>query len=168
MARPDELSLLASIEEEADTMFAAVGIGPFAADNSEGHLAGAAVVLVAGDPPVGFASVEVVDGSAHLWQLSVLPAAAGRGVGTALLDAVCGWAAKQGYAAVTLTTFRDVSWNGPFYRRRGFRELDQLTPGLAAIRAHEKAIGDDSFGARIAMRRDLSAPLDRPSGPAAR
>ena len=26
---------------------------------------------------------------------------------------------------MTLSTFRDVPWNGPFYRRLGFRELSR-------------------------------------------
>jgi hypothetical protein len=55
-----------------------------------------------------------------------------------------------------LTTYRDVPWNGPFYARRGFRTISRLGPGLRAIRDHEKAIGDDGFGPRIAMRKNLS------------
>lgn len=154
-ARPEELGLLQVIEEESDGRFAEVGIGPFAEDDSTGHLARAAAVLLAGDPPVGFASIEIVDGSAHLWQLSVLPRAARRGIGSALVEAVCTWARSHGYGAVTLTTYQDVPWNAPFYERLGFSVLDELTPELAAIRDHEKAIGDDDFGPRLAMRRDL-------------
>ena len=59
---------------------------------------------------------------------------------------------------MTLTTFRDVPWNGPFYAGLGFRAVDELTPGLAAVRDHEKAIGDDDFGPRIAMRKELAQP----------
>ena len=156
LARPDEFALLRDIEQESDAQFAEVGIGPFTEDSSADHLHQAALVLVAGDPPVGFASVEVVDGMAHLWQLSVLPSASRQGIGTALLGAVCDWGTSQGYSAVTLTTYRDVPWNGPFYLRLGFRAVSELTPGLAAIREHEKAIGDDDFGPRVAMRRDLT------------
>jgi hypothetical protein len=72
-----------------------------------------------------------------------------------LVKAVCDWAAANGLPAVTLTTFRDVAWNGPFYGKLGFRELEDLSPGLAAMREHERAIGDDDFGPRIAMRKDL-------------
>ena len=36
---------------------------------------------------------------------------------------VCDWAAGNGYASVTLTTFRDVPWNMPFYERLGFRVI---------------------------------------------
>jgi GNAT superfamily N-acetyltransferase len=155
VARPEEYEALRTIEDSGDAMFLDVGIGPFHQSEEEDHLDQAGLVLAAGDPPVGFACVELVDGVAHLWQLSVLPSAGRRGLGTALVRAVCAWAAEQGLAAVTLTTFRDVPWNGPFYARLGFRELDELTPGLSAIRAHEIAIGDDDFGPRIAMRKEL-------------
>lgn len=156
MARPEEYESLRSIEEAADRLFADIGIGPFDQSEEENHLAKAAVVLVSGDPAVGFACVEVVDGAAHIWQLSVHPQAARQGRGRALVQAVCDWAADRGLTAVTLTTFRDVPWNGPFYARLGFRELGELSPGLAAMREHERAIGDDDFGPRIAMRKDLA------------
>jgi ribosomal protein S18 acetylase RimI-like enzyme len=154
-ARPEEYEALRAIEEAADTMFLDVGIGPFHQSEEENHLEQAAVVLAIGDPAVGFACVEVVDGAAHIWQLSVHPQAARRGHGTALVGAVCAWAAENGLPVVTLTTFRDVAWNAPFYAKLGFRQIEDLTPGLAAMREHERAIGDDDFGARIAMRKDL-------------
>jgi GNAT superfamily N-acetyltransferase len=155
VARPEEYEALRSIEVAADTMFTDVGIGPFQQSDEENHLAKAAVVFASGDPPVGFACVEVVDGVAHLWQLAVHPRAGRCGRGTALVMAVCDWATAEGLPAVTLTTFRDVAWNGPFYKKLGFRELDVLSPGLRAIRDHERAIGDDDLGPRIAMRKDL-------------
>jgi GNAT superfamily N-acetyltransferase len=155
VARRDEYDALRAIEVEADTVFAEVGIGPFAESEQENHLDKAAVVFAIGDPALGFACVEVVDGAAHIWQLSVLPQAARGGRGRALVGAVCDWASANGLPAVTLTTFRDVAWNGPFYARLGFRELEELSPGLAAMREHERAIGDDDFGLRIAMRKDL-------------
>jgi GNAT superfamily N-acetyltransferase len=157
-ALPSEISLLLEIEQEADDQFFELGIGPFAEDDSESHLVNAAIVLVAGDPPIGFASVEIVDGMAHLWQLSVRPAAGRRGIGRALVMAVCRWADRQGYTAVTLTTYRDVPWNKPFYEKLGFRLVSKLTPELAAIREHERTIGDDDFGPRLAMRRELTLP----------
>jgi hypothetical protein len=54
-----------------------------------------------------------------------------------------------------LTTFRDVPWNGPYYAALGFTAVDDRSPGLMAIREHERAIGDDDFGPRFAMRKDL-------------
>lgn len=126
VAVPDEFEALREIEQAADKLFAEVGIGPFTFDGSEDHLAQAAVVLVSGSPPVGFACVEIVDDLAHIWQLSVHPAAGRQGRGTALVHAVCDWAASKGHPAVTLTTFRDVPWNGPFYGRLGFRVIEVL------------------------------------------
>ncbi len=58
------------------------------------------------------------------------------------------------WAPLTLTTFAEVPWNAPYYRRLGFRVLDDaaLTPGLRAIRAHEAALGLDAWP-RVCMRR---------------
>jgi GNAT superfamily N-acetyltransferase len=155
IASPDEFELIRQVELEADRLFETVGIGPFTNSDDENHLATAAVVLVTGRPPVGFACVDVVDGVAHLWQLSVRPEASRQGLGRALVEAACEWARSHDYPALTLTTFRDVPWNGPFYTKLGFHRVDELSPGLLAIRRHEQAIGDDDFGPRLAMRKDL-------------
>ncbi len=154
-SQPRELERLREIETASEQLFAEVGMGPFCEDDEQNHLEQAAVVFVSGEPPVGFASVGVVDGVAHLWQLSVRPSQSRQGRGSDLVAAVCDWARSQGYGAVTLTTFRDVAWNGPFYARLGFGVLDDLTPGLQVIRDHERAIGHDDLGPRIAMRKDL-------------
>jgi hypothetical protein len=49
-----------------------------------------------------------------------------------------------------------VPWNGPYYRRLGFREVApaEETLGLRRVRAHEAAIGLDRWP-RLCMRRDL-------------
>jgi len=155
-ADPTEFERLRAIESASDELFFEVGIGPFPPDEDD-HLVDAAVVLVSGEPAVGFASVGVVDGAAHIMQLSVDPSAGRQGRGTALVLAVCEWATRQGYGAVTLTTFRDDAWNGPSYRRLGFEVVDDLSPGLAAIRRNEKASGDDDFGPRVAMSKYLGS-----------
>jgi hypothetical protein len=56
---------------------------------------------------------------------------------------------------MTLTTFRDVPWNAPFYARRGFAEVLDPSPGLAAVRDRERSLGLDAAGPRIVMRRTL-------------
>lgn len=150
--RPEEFAALRRIEIVADRMFESVGIGPFTNDDDEDHFDKAALVLVAGEPPVGFVRVELVDGIPHIWQLSVHPDHARRGLGRSLVEATSAWAGSQGFDAVTLTTYRDVPWNGPFYASLGFVTMDDLTPELSAIRDHERAIGDDDFGPRVAMK----------------
>jgi GNAT superfamily N-acetyltransferase len=161
-ADPTEYERLRQIEFAADEMFLEVGIGPFLQDEQENHLDQAAVILVSGQPPIGFACVEIVDGVAHLWQLAVLPSQSRRGLGSARVSEVCEWAASHGYDAVTLTTFRDVPWNAPFYAKLGFRTTDDLSPGLAAIRDHEIEIGDDDFGPRVAMRKEVRRRVIEP------
>ena len=151
-ASPTEFGLLREIELESDRLFDTIGIGPFDDDDSHDRLDVVAAVFAAGDPPVGFVSVDIVDGCAHIDQLSVLTDHGGRGIGRALLDEAVRWARASGLAAVTLTTFRDVPWNAPFYRRVGFEVVDDPTPGLAVVRAGERADGLDGFGPRVAMR----------------
>ncbi|HET6953558.1 MAG TPA: GNAT family N-acetyltransferase [Acidimicrobiales bacterium] len=105
----------------------------------------------------GFVLVDVVDGAAHVEQVSVDPAVARRGWGRRLLDHVAAVAAAEGRRAVTLSTFRDVPWNAPYYERCGFRVLGEteLGPGLRARRAAEAAAGLDP-ALRVCMRRDLA------------
>lgn len=110
------------------------------------------------EPPVGYARVEVVDGQAHLEGLSVRPRQMRRGIGTALVTAACRWAAEQGFSQITLCTFADVPWNGPFYAGLGFTEVPAATPGLQALRRHERELGLDSMGRRCVMRRLLTPP----------
>ncbi|MEO7429249.1 MAG: GNAT family N-acetyltransferase, partial [Acidimicrobiales bacterium] len=86
--------------------------------------------------PVGYVLVDVVDGNAHIEQVSVIPAAQASGIGRALVDHVATWAMARGAPALTLTTFRDVPWNAPLYEHLGFRVLaePELGPELRALR----------------------------------
>lgn len=154
-ASPELFGRLREIELEGDLVFLEIGIGPFSSDEGENRLDRATIVFAADAPPVGFVSLEEVDGAAHVVQLSVVPSVRRRGVGAALLRRAIDWAREEGYGAMTLTTFRDVPWNGPFYEQFGFQTCRDLTSGLARLRAHETAIGDDDFGPRVAMRLDL-------------
>jgi GNAT superfamily N-acetyltransferase len=97
--------------------------------------------------------VKVVDGCAHVEQVSVHPVHGRQGIGRLLIDEVGRWAAGQGLAALTLSTFRNVAFNGPYYARLGFRELAELTPGLVEIQREETAMGLDP-AERVFMRRE--------------
>ena len=152
-AEPTEFGHLRWVELESERLYQAVGMGPFPED--ENHLPMAAAVFAVGDPAIGFVSLGIVDGAAHVSQVSVLPDHGRNGLGRALLEAAVGWAAASGHTALTLTTYRDVPWNGPFYRTVGFEEVTTLSPGLAAIRAHERDAGLDDFGPRVAMLRRI-------------
>jgi len=102
--------------------------------------------------PVGFAVVTVVDSSSHLEELSVDPLHGQRGLGTRLVDVVCDWARTAGYRTLTLSTFRDVSWNAPFYKKIGFTELseERLGEEMRNLRIIEKEKGLD-ISARVIM-----------------
>lgn len=111
-------------------------------------------ILVAaeeGEPPVGFAHVLELDGHAHLEQLSVRPEAQRQGIGTALVRAAMREARRDGHRQMSLCTYRDLAFNGPFYAALGFEEVADLLPFQRQIREHETEIGLDADGARIVM-----------------
>jgi GNAT superfamily N-acetyltransferase len=160
--RRDELELLRGLERDASRAFAEIGMAEIAADESLSvaelesfRAAGNAWVAVDGhDVAVAYVLSTVIDGCAHVEQVSVAPAHAGRGLGAMLIDHVGGLADAENRPALTLTTFRDVPWNAPYYRRLGFVTLDAADrgPQLAALVLGEAASipGDVP---RVAMRR---------------
>ncbi len=107
----------------------------------------------------GFALLEVLDGHGHLEEIGVHPDTQGRGVGTALLDGAQTWCRHRRVDALTLTTYRDVPWNGPWYERRGFERIepDDLGPELRARVAHEATLGLDP-ALRVCLRRPVPSP----------
>jgi GNAT superfamily N-acetyltransferase len=158
-----ELPALREIERRAGRVFADVGLALVADDEpppiealSVHVAAGTIWVAVVDGRPVAYATASEVDREGHLDQVSVDPDYSRRGLGRQLIELVCAWAAAKGLPAVTLTTYRDVPWNGPLYRRYGFDMLDddELGPELQAIREAERARGLD-VQPRVAMRRWL-------------
>ena len=109
------------------------------------------------DIPVGFAMLAEIDQWLHLDELDVHPAHGRRGIGTALVQHVCRLAKAAEYPGVTLSTFRDVVWNAPFYQRLGFQAVPAaaLTPGLQALVAGEQA-GGLRTDLRVIMRLDVN------------
>lgn len=164
--RAEELALLRDIEWAAGALFVDIGMPEIAADEPAsvetlGEYARdgrAWVTTDDNDTPVGYAIVDVVDGLAHLEQLSVLPDHGRKGLGAALLDHVHAWAAQHDKAAVTLTTFKAVPWNAPFYAKHGYRTMtdDEIGPELNAVRTHEAELGLDPEQ-RVCMRREVAA-----------
>jgi GNAT superfamily N-acetyltransferase len=164
-ARSDDGTVLQEIERLAGERFRSVGLDRVA-DNDppsievlgEYAMAGRGWVAVdSSDLPVGYVVVDVVDGAAHIEQISVRPDHQGIGVGRALIDRVCQWATETRRRSLTLTTFVDVPWNGPLYAHLGFTVMPEteIGPGLRAIREGEAAHGLDPVR-RVCMRLDLS------------
>lgn len=160
----DDIPELRDVEIDAGQIFREVGLGTIADGDppEESALAahvrdGTAWTAELDAVLVGYAIASAVDGEGHLDQVSVRRTAAGRGIGHLLIDAVCRWAVGEGYEALTLTTFSDVPWNGPYYARLGFDVLPapKWGPELVAIRERERLAGID-VAPRVAMRLALS------------
>lgn len=153
-ARVDELEALCALEMEADGVFALVGlesvlssarpqVDSFRDAAENGRLL---VATDSGDHVAGFVRIGLLDGQAHVEQLSVRPSLAGHRIGAQLLTVAAEWALVRGGDRLTLTTFRDVPWNGPYYQRLGWVVVpaDQVGPDLAAVRARERRLGLDA------------------------
>lgn len=164
--RPGEAVLLPEIEQSAGERFRTIPSLAWLAEGGnrpvERHRAciEAGLSWVAaddGDRPVAFLIADRLEDSLFVIELAVRLEAQGRGIGGALLDAVQAEARARFLAAVTLTTFRDVPWNAPYYARRGFRLLGEgdLTPGLRAVLDDEIAQGLQR-DQRCAMRMSLA------------
>lgn len=151
VARPDEVALLGAIEDAAGELFDATEFGASLPDGTcpTAILAAAqreGMLWVAEAPSgavVGFACARWVAGEPHLEELDVHPDHGRRGLGAALIGALVTWARARGARGVTLSTFRDVPWNAPFYAKQGFRALDLATlhEELRNVRARESEHG---------------------------
>jgi GNAT superfamily N-acetyltransferase len=163
-AESRHLAALPEIERAAASLFPKEDLSPEAWDDctepeafadaaEEGRVW---VALVDSATPVGFALVESIDGLPHLQEIDVHPDYARRGIGRLLVEKVLDTARRGGHAAVTLTTFRHLAWNAPFYQSCGFRELGdaELGAGLRRTLADEAATGLDP-AKRVAMRCEL-------------
>lgn len=164
LAAPEHVAALPAVELLAASRFEGYPVPevvftrPIALDALEemraaGHLW---VALVGSGQPVGFIAVSPTGNVVHVRELDVIPSHGGAGIGTRLLQAVEVWATEHGFDEVTLTTFRDIPWNAPFYGRRGYRivALDDLSTDLAAHLEREASAG---FEGRVAMRKRLRA-----------
>lgn len=104
----------------------------------------------------GFAMFEPMDGEVHLLEIDVVPEHQRQGLARRLIAEGEEWARTQGFDAMTLTTYRDVPWNAPFYRKLGFTEF-QPGPdrgGMAETIELEAARGF-AIRPRVAMRKIL-------------
>ena len=162
-ARSSEYALLPDIERSASTLFAAIDWlqltdgEPSSIEFIEAIArSGAVLVATADDVPVGFALVGFLDRALHIHELDVAPPHGRRGLGRRLVDEACAFAAAEGARAVTLSTFREVPWNGPFYEKSGFHDVprNQWTPALILLHHREIELGLP-VDRRAFMRKDL-------------
>jgi ribosomal protein S18 acetylase RimI-like enzyme len=92
---------------------------------------------------VGFLTADIGDGDLHIDEFNVHLDRQRRGIGRRLISGVLDHARAAGLHAVTLTTFRDVPWNGPFYASLGFDfvEETELGPRLKKVLDREAGHG---------------------------
>ncbi|HCM9363748.1 TPA: GNAT family N-acetyltransferase [Enterobacter bugandensis] len=163
--RPTTLSdvaALSAIERAAGGRFRDIPELAWLADGevipAEQHLdyaeRGLSWLALANDQPVGFVLAEAHPSSLFIVELSVDLDWQGKGIGRQLIACVADCARKRGLTALTLTTFRDVPWNAPFYARLGFEMMTRLTPELREKREEETAHGL-AYDSRCAMRLPL-------------
>ncbi|MEM9890112.1 MAG: GNAT family N-acetyltransferase [Actinomycetota bacterium] len=160
----DDLAAVVAVENAADERFSDVDLDLTALDGGSDpspHLVTAATdgrlaVAVDDDRIIGFAWWSSLGEGAHLEQVSVLTEAAGRQLGGRLIEWVAGEARDAGHALLTLTTFADIPWNAPLYRRYGFDDHpdSEWRPELAERVAQEASAGLDVLP-RVAMSRVL-------------
>ena len=103
---------------------------------------------------VGFALAQEIDDEGHLREIDVLPDFGRKGIGRALINTVATWCTKQGFDSLSLTTFKDVPWNRPYYEKLGFHIIaDSDLSGELQVMVQEER--ERSSHARVPMRRVL-------------
>jgi N-acetylglutamate synthase-like GNAT family acetyltransferase len=136
---PNEVEVLRAIEKKARGRYRSLSgfekfadTPPIAADRFS---IGWTVVATLGEVPVGFAIVQRIDVIAYLANISVEPEASGEGVGSSLLAKAEQDARDLGLSRMALATFKEPSWNGPWFRRLGFSLMpaENIVPGFQAI-----------------------------------
>jgi ribosomal protein S18 acetylase RimI-like enzyme len=106
-----------------------------------------------GQDIVGFLAAEIVSDDLHVWEIAVRQQNQRRGIGRCLLAAAERFAWERGLASLTLTTFLDVPWNAPWYKRRGFT-ISSDDERLSSLVSAERERG---WPRRCAMRKTLRA-----------
>lgn len=163
-ARAADVEAIRDIERSAGQAFASVGYpdvarhDPTPAASLRDAITDGAlfVVVTPSDDPVGFLLCTEIDGDLYVQELAVHPDHAGHRLAVPLLAAAETLARSLGLPALSLTTFRSVPWNAPYYERLGFHILsdNQIGPSLRFVIARQKAAGLDVAN-RVAMRRYL-------------
>ena len=155
---------MSAAEQRAGEVFRAIGYD-FCADCQNREVEEHKRVIAAGITLVvkstsgevaGFAMFEPLDGDVHLVEIDVVPEHQNKGLARRLIAAGADWGRSKVFDAMTLTTYRDVPWNAPFYRRLGFEDFAPGSDRTGLLEVIEKeAAWGFAFKPRIAMRKVL-------------
>lgn len=166
----DDIASLIAIDKSATQMFAPTGLikpdalldhvpaSVFESEVPEGNVFVARDAL---DRPVGFALIRKRGSGLYLEQISVDPDHGRKGIGRALVIRVLTEAETRKLPHVSLSTFRDIAWNGPFYASMGFTEIprEKLEGYMREIEDAQRQFMDVSK--RCFMRRRVRRTLFR-------
>lgn len=162
-ARETDIAPLADVERSAAVRFVDVGLGHITGSTmpteklldmmNHGYLW---VAVSERDAPIGFLGGNELDGYFYIAEISVAQIHQGKGVGKALMvkmeDEVV--AEKGKFKGLSLTTYRDLDWNGPWYAKQGFVEVaaEVIGSGHALVLKEEGEDGHD-LKRRCVMRK---------------
>ena len=165
-ARAADLSEICGIEAAAGELFRLIGMAAIADDPPPALEALAVyqqdgrawVATDSADHPIAYLLLDVVERFAHVEQVTVHPRYARRGIGRVLIEEAARWAVERGRDEMTLTTFEDVPWNAPYYRRLGFREVTEAkwSDGIRRIMQSERDHGLAAWP-RVVMKKSVTA-----------
>ena len=164
LARATDAAQLPAVEGAAGALFRTLPELAWVADEPLGAPAEFLPLIAAGTVwvaehgqagVIGELRAEICGNALHILELAVTVQFQQRGIGRRLLDAARDAARERGLRALTLTTFRHVAWNAPFYARYGFVEVPQadIDERLAGVVHAEEARGLPN---RCAMRMTLA------------
>ena len=164
LAHAGDAALLPGIEASAGLLFKSLPDLAWIADEPIGAAEDFLPAIAAGTVwlaeernagVIGELRGEVFGDVLHIVELAVAKDFQRLGLGRRLIDVAAAWAREHGLKAITLTTFRHVAWNAPFYARYGFVELSAAEIG---DRLRETVRSEESRGLpnRCAMRLTLA------------
>ncbi|MBB3118256.1 GNAT family N-acetyltransferase [Pseudoduganella violacea] len=158
-----DIPLLADVERSAAGAFlAAPGLEwiadsePTPASFLQGCLAQGRLWVADGERGVsGFLAAQVMDSHLFIVELSVARPSQRHGIGTRLMAAVEAYARQLGVDALTLTTYRHLAWNAPYYARLGYAEVApaELGESYVAKVAYEATCGHDPAQRCVMVKR---------------
>lgn len=148
LARPEDADAFRRAEEDASTLLheepSLEGVPIPESQSAEHYRAmiarGNCLAATVEGEGVGFAAAGRIGRELHLHELSVARIHQRRGIGETLLRALVIDARNCGLSAITLNTYRNIPWNGPFYARHGFIELENLKDRPHLSRSLEAAV----------------------------
>ena len=173
-AELDDIPAFIAVDKAASSMFAPTGLlnGEALEDHVPEEIFAQEIpllnVFVARNQhgwAVGFALVRIRGNGLYLDQVSVHPDQGKKGIGRALVIRILTEAELRKLPHVSLSPFRDVPWNGPFYASLGFKELasEKLEPYMREIEDAQRPFMDVTK--RCFMRRKVRRALFRFGAP---